>query len=118
MDFSFSATCGVMTYLQPPDTGGRNATSSPSETGCDILENVALTAHDSACSNGTSAGAASVADRHTIATVAGSGTSTVIVSVPASSFRRANKRTVTRMQSPARAPAPPHHSDRRSPIAD
>ena len=78
-----------MIYHQPPDTGGRNAISSPSETGCDMRENVAFTAHESARSNGFRAGTTTVAARQTIATVAGSETSTVIVSAPASSFRRA-----------------------------
>src|SRR5688572_10853537 len=89
----------------PPDTGGRNATSSPSRTTAAIFAYSALTATDMVRSYCTSAGNSAVSAVHTVCTVAGASTSRTSSPAPARSLSRANSFTVTRIRTPLRSRA-------------
>ena len=111
---STDASLSNMAY--PPDTGGRNATSSPSCRRVVNREYVSFTAHDTVRPWSASPGNSCAKAFHASWAVAPSGSWRESSDAPAISRRRANSRTVTCTRDPSRPGVPVRRRDRPSPL--
>ena len=102
----------TVTQRDPPDTGGRKATSSPSRKTVSIRVYSTLTAVEMDVVKLPSSGNSVARICQTALTVAPGGTSRCSSPAPAMSRSRANNRTFTRMLAGTRTVASPHRPDR------